>query len=90
MFVAGSLLHPTTSAENYRTMRGERERDDKIDQSYWKSKCGKQFDSLISNYHVSGCSEANSHPAQSLSLHVDIENAIITNVGVNSNKTGAV
>lgn len=41
-------------------------------------------------YHVPGGSETNSHPSQSLSLHVDVKDPRITSVGVNSNKSGAI
>ena len=45
---------------------------------------------IYNSHHVSSGSEANGHPSQSLSLHVDIKDSRITSVGVNSNETGAV
>ena len=42
------------------------------------------------NHHVPGCSEADSDPAKSFSLHVDIEVVIIASVNVDPNVSGAV
>ena len=46
--------------------------------------------SIYNSHHVPGGSEANGHPSQSCSLHVDVKDPRITSVGVDSNKSGAV
>ena len=55
-----------------------------------REKIERAVQTAVDNYHVPGGSEANSHPSQSLSLHVDVKDPSITSVGVDSNKSGAI